>query len=310
MSTHGIDASNYTTSCAMFGPDGFRHERRLLPVKPGERGIRQSDAVFHHTQQLPPLMESLMAEKQEPIEAVGASARPRDVEGSYMPCFTVGSGAARLLAAALGVPLYLFSHQAGHLAAALVSAERRDLLHRPFLAFHVSGGTTEALLVRPDPDTVFSCELLGATEDLNAGQAIDRTGVRLGLQFPCGPALEQLAAQSARTFRPKVCVRDCSCSLSGLENQCAAMLERGEFAADIAKYCLSYIAETLTRMTAQAVEASGELPLLFAGGVMSNQMIRSCILNRFAADFASPALSCDNAVGVSALTFWKKEGAV
>ncbi|MBR4727431.1 MAG: peptidase M22 [Clostridia bacterium] len=310
MNALGIDTSNYTTSCALYGAEGFRHERRLLPVKPGERGIRQSDAVFHHTQQLPALTETLLAGARGPIEAVGASAKPRDVAGSYMPCFTVGSGAARSIAAALGVPVYLFSHQAGHLAAALVSAGRTELLHQPFIAFHVSGGTTEALLVRPDAETVFSCELLGGTEDLNAGQVIDRTGVRLGLQFPCGPALEQLAAQSACSFRPKVCVREGNCSLSGLENQCAAMLADGASASDIARYCLSFVAETLVRMTAQAVVAAGDLPLIYAGGVMSNQLIREAILQSFNADFASPALSCDNAVGVAALAYWKKEGAV
>ncbi|MBQ6266648.1 MAG: peptidase M22 [Clostridia bacterium] len=310
MNALGIDTSNYTTSCALYGAEAFRHERRLLPVKPGERGIRQSDAVFHHTQQLPALMESLLADAHGQIEAVGASARPRDVEGSYMPCFTVGSGAARSIAAALGIPVYLFSHQAGHLAAALVSTGRTELLRQPFIAFHVSGGTTEALLVRPDDQTVFSCELLGATEDLNAGQVIDRTGVRLGLQFPCGPELEKLAAQSTRDFHPKVCVRGGNCSLSGLENQCGAMLANGEAPADIARYCLSFVAETLLRMTKHAVEAAGDLPLLFAGGVMSNQLIRAAILNAYPAYFASPALSCDNAVGVAALTYWKKEGAV
>ena len=310
MSTLGIDTSNYTTSCALFDHESYRHERQLLPVKPGERGIRQSDAVFHHTQQLPALLEKLLKDKPPVIETVGASARPRDVAGSYMPCFTVGSGTARSLAAAIGVPLYLFSHQAGHLAAALVSANRTELLHEPFIAFHVSGGTTEALLVRPHPETVFSCDLLGATEDLNAGQVIDRTGVRLGLAFPCGPALEALAAQSERSFRPRVCVRSGNCSLSGLENQCASMLADGEAAADIARYCLSFVAETLLCMTGQALEKAGDLPLLFAGGVMSNQWIREKILDRYQAGFASPALSCDNALGIAALTLWKKEGAV
>lgn len=310
MTALGIDTSNYTTSCALFCDGGFSHERRLLPVKPGERGIRQSDAVFHHTQQLPALMETLLSAPHGAISAVGASTRPRDVEGSYMPCFTVGSGAARSLAAALVVPFFAFSHQAGHLAAALLSADRLDLLHAPLIAFHVSGGTTEALLVEPDDDTVFRCSLLGATDDLNAGQVIDRTGVRLGLQFPCGPALEQLAAKSDRAFRPRVCVRNAHCSLSGLENQCETMRKRGEPAEDIAKYCLSFIAQTLLQMTAQARALAGDLPLLYAGGVMSNQFLRVQVLAEYDASFAAPALSSDNAVGIAALTAWKKEGAV
>ena len=99
----GFDTSNYTTSVALYDSDQDRvwHAKRLLPVKPGEKGIRQSDAVFHHTQQLPELLETVLTDAAEAMHlsrkqlaneicGIGVSTRPRRVKGSYMPCFTVG----------------------------------------------------------------------------------------------------------------------------------------------------------------------------------------------------------------------------
>ena len=145
----GIDTSNYTTSVAVFDDETGEiiQQKKLLPVREGQLGLRQSDAVFHHTAQLHTLFERLAASADtKKIVAVGASARPRPVDGSYMPCFTVGENTAKILAAALQVPFFAFSHQEGHIAAALYGAGRPDLLNKTFIAFHVSGGTTEAVL--------------------------------------------------------------------------------------------------------------------------------------------------------------------
>ena len=107
-----------------------------------------------------------------------------------MPCFLVGAGAARQLGAALGVPVHFFTHQQGHVMAALTGADCLHLRRAPFLAFHVSGGTTDALLVEPDESCIIRCRVVGHSLDLKAGQLIDRVGGMLGLPFPAGPALE------------------------------------------------------------------------------------------------------------------------
>ena len=193
----GIDTSNYTTSTAVYCPehDLVLQKKKLLPVPAGALGLRQSDAVFHHTVQLPQLLEELSAEFGGEIRAVAVSNAPRDAEGSYMPCFLAGMSAARAIASFLKVPLYFFSHQSGHIAAALYSAGRLSYFERPFYAFHVSGGTTEALLVRPNAAQIFEKELLAQSLDLKAGQAIDRVGGMLGLPFPAGAELDRLFAQ-------------------------------------------------------------------------------------------------------------------
>ncbi len=308
----GIDTSNYTTSAAVYISEENRivQAKKLLPVKEGELGLRQSDAVFHHTKQLPDMIELLSAQYSDiSPSVVTASARPRNIEGSYMPCFLVGEGFGRSLAAVEHIPLYTTSHQIGHILAALYSADRLDLIRQPFIAFHVSGGTTDCLFCEPDEADVLRITEAGTSLDLKAGQAVDRTGVMLGLRFPCGPELEKLAAGADKRIKTKAVLKDGNCCLSGVENKCRTMLEKGESPENIARYCLDTIAETIAAMTSSALERYGSLPLVFAGGVMSDVIIRDRLLEKFpGADFAEPQFSCDNAAGTAIFGYLKSNG--
>jgi N6-L-threonylcarbamoyladenine synthase len=289
----GIDTSNYTTSLALADENGIvENFKMLLPVKEGERGLRQSDAVFSHVKQLPLLFERLG--KRE-ITAIGYSATPRSCEGSYMPCFLTGEAIARSIGALLNVPLYRFSHQDGHLCAAAYSADRLDLIESEFLAFHVSGGTTELLHVKKGE---VAC--IGGSADLHAGQAVDRIGTMLSLSFPCGPALEELSQSEA--FPPcRVSVRGLNCSLSGLENQAKELKKEGKSDAYIAAYTLSYLAKSIDALSENARKIYPDLPILYAGGVMSNRRIQSYLAKRENVYFAQSAFSSDNAAGIALL---------
>lgn len=308
----GVDTSNYTTSAALYisGENRIVQVKRLLPVKDGELGLRQSDAVFHHTKQLPDMIEELRSEHGSMAPAaVSASTRPRNVEGSYMPCFLCGEGFARSLSAINDIPLFRTSHQVGHILAALYSADRLELVKERFIAFHVSGGTTDCLLCEPDSEDIISITEVGTSLDLKAGQAVDRTGVMLELKFPCGAELEKLALRADKSYKVKAVLKDGNCCLSGVENKCGDMLKRGEKPENIAKFCLDTVAETIIGMTEKAVERYGELPLVFAGGVMSDVLIRDRIISRFSgASFAEPQFSCDNAAGVAIYGYFKHTG--
>ena len=298
----GIDTSNYTTSTALYDSEsGIVQRKKLLPVKSGERGLRQSDAVFHHTQQLPQMMEELLSGFDGKIDAVGVSSRPRDVEGSYMPCFTVGLSAARCLSAAMKAPLYTFSHQSGHIAAAAYSAGNTQLLSERFLAFHVSGGTTEAVLVSPDKEMIFRTDIAAGTLDLNAGQLIDRVGVMMGLDFPCGRELEKLASACTVRQKGRATLKGCDCCLSGAENLCRRAYEDGASKEEVAALCLACVEKTLCAMRDALLEKHGEMPVLFAGGVMSNRLMREKLSQGCMAYFAEPEFSADNAAGIAYL---------
>ncbi len=304
----GIDTSNYTTSVALYDDETKEvvQKRKLLPVSKGELGLRQSDAVFHHTQQLPLLFEELFSESEcsiNDIKAIGASFTPRKLEGSYMPCFTVGSGVARVLSSTLSVPLFELSHQQGHIASALYSTDRLDLLKDKFLAFHVSGGTTDALLVNSEDDgNILPVKLVGKTLDLNAGQLVDRVGLSLGLSFPCGKELEKLALKCDENIKVKPTCKGMDCCLSGVENICKKALDKGESKEYVSALCLKYIEETLYRMTENIIDVYGEMPIIFAGGVMSNSIIRDNLTKKLPCVFCEPQYSTDNACGIAVLT--------
>lgn len=299
----GIDTSNYTTSVSLYdaGSGSVVQSKKLLPVREGELGLRQSDAVFSHVKQLSEVMTDAIGDRNISIEAIGVSTRPRDIDGSYMPCFMVGRMAAECISKVLGVPLYEFSHQQGHIMAALYSAGRIDLSQENFIAFHLSGGTTEALLVSPSESRIIEAKEIACSLDLKAGQAVDRVGGMLGLPFPSGKYLEELALQSKAKFRIKPTMKGCDCCLSGIENKCSKMLKDGSPREDVALYCLKSIEAALCAMTESLNEKYGNLPLVYAGGVMSNSIIKSAITSKFGGIFAEPAYSSDNASGIAIL---------
>lgn len=305
----GFDTSNYTTSAAVFDGQTAVNRGRLLTVEEGALGLRQSEALFQHVKRLHLMVEQLRNEGVvEEICAVGASTQPREVEGSYMPCFLVGEGQGRSIAAALGVPFYACSHQQGHIAAAAWSAGREDLMDIPHLAWHLSGGTTELLYVEPEGHTV-RARVIGGTSDISAGQLVDRIGVVLGLAFPAGKAVDALSRESVKDNYFRVKTRDGSFSLSGMENKIRGMIEKGEAPADVCRFTLETLASVLSRTTEWAKEAYGDIPVLCSGGVASNSLIRSR-MEPLGAVFAPPQYSTDNALGVAILAHRAMERSV
>jgi len=307
----GFDTSNYRTSLGFVNTENHQHliTGELLPVALGEKGLRQSDALFAHTKALPGLAKQHFEQLDtHTYRAIGVSARPRSLPDSYMPCFLAGMSAAHTLGNALGIPVHEFSHQQGHLASAAFGAGALSLLREPFLAWHLSGGTTELLLVEPDSNDIIHETLIGGTSDISAGQLIDRTGVMLGLSFPSGPELELLAAQSTLKKGFTVRVTDRRFSLSGVENQVKSRFEAGECPADIARFAILTVLCAVVKATQQALESFPGLPVLCAGGVMSNQLIQQEMQNLFGAVFAQPKYASDNALGVAILAAIREEG--
>ena len=302
----GIDTSNYTTSIAACDEDGvvIANIKKMLEVKEGERGLRQSDAVFSHVKNFSSLANEVREKLCEfEIAAVGVSTRPRDVEGSYMPCFLSGKAVAEMLAATHNVPISYFSHQAGHIMAALYSSGAYDeLSNQPFVAFHVSGGTTEALYVKPNSHS-FDVEIIADTADISAGQAIDRAGVMMGLKFPCGKELEILANEyKGKLPKAKICVKDGKCNLSGLENMAKKLYDDCADKSLVSAYVLDFVAQTLVALTEQIRDKYPDIPIVYAGGVMSNKLLQSKLSSFEKTFFAEPVFSTDNAAGIALLT--------
>ena len=307
MSVIGFDTSNYTTSIAFFDGVSGTNCSRLLPVREGELGLRQSDAVFYHTKSLPELSGRLFSDLcVDNLTAVGVSTRPRAVEGSYMPCFMVGYSHAKLLSDALHVPMIECSHQQGHVAASLWSAGRLDLMDVPHLAWHLSGGTTELLLVEPDGRNV-NCTKIGGTTDISAGQLIDRTGQLLKLPFPSGKHIDSLSKESASSDYFKVKCPALTFSLSGVQNKVTQYFESGKTPEDTAVYALKSVCNAVILATKNAMKEYPGLEVVFSGGVASNSMLRELASPLYPV-FCDPCYSTDNAMGVAVLAYRMLEG--
>jgi N6-L-threonylcarbamoyladenine synthase len=307
MSVIGFDTSNYTTSIAYFdGSEGLNCSK-LLSVKPGELGLRQSDAVFQHIKSLPELSGRLFSHiSADSVTAVGVSTRPRAVEGSYMPCFMVGYSHAKILADALGVPLREWSHQQGHIAASAWSANRMDLIHQDHLAWHLSGGTTELLFVDTSQNQIH-CSKIGGTTDISVGQLIDRTGQLLQLPFPSGKHVDALSqgANMREIFRVKC--NDSDFSISGVQNKVQEFYGQHPDSTETAAYALRCVCDVIYRATENAMKKYPAIPVVFSGGVASNSMLRN-ILAPLDPVFAQPQYSTDNAMGVAVLTYLNQGG--
>lgn len=303
----GIDTSNYTTSVAVTDVNGniTADRRRLLTVKQGERGLRQSDALFQHMENLPEMLLELFKQTDKNrIGAVSASSRPRPVEGSYMPVFKSGVNYGKVMAAGLGVPFFAFSHQEGHLEAVRHGSSLSD--EAEYLAYHLSGGTCELLHVKDG-----SFEILGGARDLSFGQVLDRIGVFLGMDFPAGKEMDRIAAEKRQSGkRPgilkKIPIDGLEINLSGIETQCRRELQKGADRDMLIYELFLNISGCLCRLTEKAVEETNCSRVLFTGGVSASRFVRDEIERYFAEKslhlvFGDPALSSDNAVGVSFL---------
>lgn len=300
MSVIGIDTSNYTTSIAWFNGFTGTNVSELLPVTQGSLGLRQSDAVFAHIKSLPVLSGRLFSDcPSDEITAVGVSTRPRAVEGSYMPCFMVGYSHAKMLSDLLRVPLIEVSHQQGHIAASVWSSGNPQLMDAPHLAWHLSGGTTELLLIEPE-NRNFRCTRIGGTTDISAGQLIDRTGQLLGLPFPAGKHLDALSKEAVGKEVFRVKCPQTEFSLSGVQNKVQQFYASNGSAAETAAYSLGCVAEAVFKATENAQKAYPGLPVVFSGGVASNSMLREKMLP-LDAIFCPPQYSTDNAMGVAVL---------
>ncbi len=309
----GVDTSNYTTSVSCVSTEGIVFERRtMLSVPLGERGLRQSDAVFQHVRNLPKLIETMLgAIDPKLILAVAVSSKPTAAEESYMPVFLAGKLAAVSIASSLNVPLFETTHQAGHVRAATLGQEER-FTESPFLAMHLSGGTTDLLLVQHENDLPGDISRIGGCEDLHAGQFVDRVGVRLGMPFPSGVALEALARTAEdRSIKLPASVKALNCSFSGQESQCQRLIESGAEASAVAYAVYDCMARTFAKLLTGAFAETGCKTALLSGGVSGSMLLRELLQERLKRElfYAQSGLSSDNAVGTALLArdFYQKQ---
>lgn len=293
----GIDTSNYKTSIALVDNDEILvDKRKFLEVKQGERGLRQSEALFQHVRNLPLMFEELNETFEGKIAGLSYSSKPRPVTGSYMPCFLAGESFAKSIASFLKVPAFAFSHQEGHIEAARFGLEKKP--EDDFIACHFSGGTCELL---------HDFRIIGGTKDISYGQVLDRAGVRMGFAFPAGEEMDIIACEtdeSTDVLTP-VKVNDSFVNLSGFESQIQRVID-SEDKNRLIREIFERTADSISEMIIQASAKIGVSDILLFGGVSSSTFIKNRLKSDFAdgiikIQFADSYLSSDNAVGTALL---------
>ena len=304
--TLGIDTSNYTTSVAVVGKDGeiFRDIRKPLAVKAGDRGLRQSYAHFQHVETLPGLIGEAIDGEGRRLGAVGVSVRPRPVESSYMPVFRAGESFATAISSVLGIPVFRFSHQEGHIEAVKRYSGLKN--KEEFLCFHLSGGTCELLRI-----TGKKIEIIGGSRDISFGQVIDRVGVRLGIAFPCGARFDEISlnAEASGNRLKDIPLNGLEINLSGIETQAVKIIDGGLCAREreaLIKEILNKICNVIIKMTERAVASTNLRDVMFTGGVSSSKYLYAAMRDYFhcgpvSIDFGDQRLASDNAVGAALL---------
>ncbi len=302
----GIDTSAYTTSIAVVDEKNniVFDSRKILRVKRNKKGLRQQEAVFQHLNNLPTMIDVLTSEIEiEKLSTIAVSNRPRNIEGSYMPVFVVGKGQAYIISKLLNIPYKEFSHQEGHIAAAMMNSEfaKKD----KFLAFHLSGGTTELLIVENRKENL-NIDLIGGTLDISVGQLIDRIGVELGYLFPCGKQLDQLSKSgSIISLKYPVSTKSTWANFSGMENFLKKLIKEDEYEyKHIIKTMFYTIGLTLEKIILSACIEENINDVVLIGGVSSNSFIGEYLLHKLERKginifIPNGKLCTDNGVGIA-----------
>lgn len=305
-----IDTSNYTSSMAVVTVDGkvIFDERIMLKVPQGKRGLRQSEAVWMHMMNLPVIYEKISSNIDTgDIAAVSVSSKPRDVENSYMPVFKAGESFGKIIADTLNIPIYTFSHQLGHVKAIEKS---NGLTESPFIALHLSGGTSESLLIERN-NNIYNINILSQTLDISFGQLIDRVGVAGGLPFPAGKFMDSMALQKIESDDIKfkdISFKNGNFNLSGIETQCLKHIENGCHIRSIAYYLFEKISKAIDKIIDLSLELSadareynaGQIPIIVAGGVSESEFIREYLKSK-KSNILFGKYGTDNAVGIGIL---------
>lgn len=325
----GLDTSNYKTSIAAVDDNGkiLCDISEYLEVRLGERGLRQSEAFFKHSNKLPKLFASLLKNIDvKDIAAVAVSEKPRRLEDSYMPCFIAGINLAEVLSETLKVPLLKFSHQEGHAAAIMETGDEHNNRNNVLL-MHLSGGTTEILNCVSD-EKGYSMKIIGGTLDISIGQLLDRFGVTLGFPFPAGMFIDEIAEKYSGGELPKLTpgirITDGYFNLSGPETILLDFARKytqkydtegnkSSCSITISDELISVCYELIDRISDVLLISSDYLTDIYnidkvymAGGVASSETLRRIISdkhddNKYKIVFGDPKLSGDNAVGTALL---------
>jgi N6-L-threonylcarbamoyladenine synthase len=255
----------------------------------------------------------------EAIQTAGTSFEELDaIAVTYGPgligSLLVGVETAKTLALVLDKPLIPVNHMVGHIYANFID---QNEITFPLLALVVSGGHTDLLLMKQHEDL----QLLGGTRDDAAGEAFDKIGRLLGLPYPAGPMMENLAKEGDpkrfRFPRPLIGSDDFEFSFSGLKTAVLREVQKqksldDQTVKDLARATQDAIIDVLTKKTLKAAKKYNVQSILLSGGVAANETLRnafSTASSQLSIKFFAPekSLCTDNAAMIAAAGYFNNQ---
>lgn len=303
----GIDTSAYTTSIAIVDKDTgeiLLDLRKVLTVPLGQKGLRQQEAVFQHLNNIEELFSSIDLDLRN-VSIVSVSSRPRRIEGSYMPVFTVGKNYGKVIAKTLNCSYVEYSHQENHISASLIGNYKE--VTNNILAIHISGGTSEFLRAEKS-NKGYITEIVGGSKDITFGQLIDRIGTYMAFSFPSGLHMEEFIKDYRNFDKIKYPAISKSpyINLSGMENFYKNLIDKNKYNKESIIYSLfEYVADCIINLISLLEDSLNFNTITITGGVAANSIIRDMITNKFSLKykviFPWKENSSDNAVGLAYL---------
>ena len=274
----GIESSCDETGIALYDSEQgllahVLHSQIAMHAEYG--GVVPELASRDHIRRVLPLTRDVLTQAQRQLRDVDAIAY---TEGPGLAgALLVGTGIAHALGVALNIPVLGIHHLEGHLLSPLLSADPPEF---PFVALLVSGGHTQLMHV----EGVGRYRLLGDTLDDAAGEAFDKTAQLLGLNYPGGAALSQLAQSGNplrfRLPRPMLHSGDLNFSFSGLKTAVLNLTQKHPDVADYADIAAAFqlaMTDVLSSKSIAALSTSHCKRLVVAGGVGANRQLRAAL---------------------------------
>lgn len=275
----GLEGTAHTVSC------GIVDDERILSncsssYVPTKGGIHPREAADHHAENIVPVIEKALLESglsMEDIDLIAFSQGP-----GLGPCLRVVATAARTLSLKFSKPIQGVNHPLGHVEIGRKLSNARD----PVMLY-VSGGNTQVIA-----HLIGRYRVLGETIDIGLGNMLDKFAREIGIPFPGGPRIEEMAKNGHKLLDMPYSVKGMDTSFSGILTAALSFLKKGERVEDVCYSIQEISFAMVTEVLERALYYTNKREILLAGGVARNRRLRDMV-SEMARDAGMEALLTD-----------------
>ena len=263
----GLEGTAHSVGAGIIDDEGNILTNELRMYRPPEGGIHPREAANHHAQNVVPLIQDAMESAKisyNDLDLIAFSQGP-----GLGPCLRTVGTAARALALSLKLPIMGVNHCVAHLEIGRITGATDPIL------LYVSGGNTQVIAFVNGKYRVF-----GETLDIGIGNMLDKFGRTVGLRFPAGAAIEELASKQPQVFNElPYSVKGMDMSFSGLLTAAQNLYRNGIPLETLCHSIQEVTFAMLTEVTERAMAHTEKEEVLLGGGVACNKRLQDMVSN-------------------------------